>query len=71
MISFMLVLIIISVVLWIGFELTGALLAALFWVGIKLPLALILWSIGIVCCLTLLLIPVEIWMFKAGARCLV
>ena len=49
---------------WIGYHVTGALLAAAIWLFIKLPFALILGCLGLVCCITILLIPLGIKCFK-------
>ena len=42
---------------WIGYHVTGALLSAAIWLFIKLPFAIILGALGLVCCVTILLIP--------------
>ena len=68
MISIMLCLAILTFMLWLGFSITGALLIALIWLVIKLPLALLAWTVGIICCCTIILIPVGIWFIKAGGR---
>lgn len=49
---------------WLGFHITGALLTASFWLFIKLPFALILGCIGLVFCVTILLIPLGVKCFK-------
>lgn len=49
---------------WVGFHVTGALLAAAFWLLIKLPFALILGGLGLVFCVTILLIPLGVKCFK-------
>ena len=68
MIHIMIGLAILTLMLWIGFKITGALLAALIWLVIRLPLAILSWAFGIICCCTILLIPIGIWFFKAGGR---
>lgn len=55
---------------WLGLRITGAVLLALLWLCVKLPLTLVLWSIGLGCCCTLLLIPVGVLLFRTGARLL-
>ena len=49
---------------WIGFHITGALLSAVIWLFIKLPLALLIGCLGLVLCITILLIPLGIKCFK-------
>lgn len=51
--------------LWIGYHLTGALLAALLWLCIKLPCAIIVGCLGIVCCASMLLIPIGLRCFQS------
>lgn len=43
----------------IGFHITGALLSAAIWLFVKLPLAIIIGCLGLVCCMTILLIPIS------------
>lgn len=63
-------LLILTVLLGIGFKLTGALLAALFWLCIKLPIACFVLALAIIFCCTIILIPVGIGLFKVGVRLL-
>ena len=49
---------------WIGFHITGALLSAAIWLFIKLPFALLIGCLGLVLCVTILLIPLGIKCFK-------
>ena len=53
---------ILTLLLWIGSHITGALLAAVIWLCIKLPCAIIVCRFGIVCCVLILL-------FHIGLRC--
>lgn len=71
MISFFLGLLLITCLLWIGFKVTGAVLIGAFWLFIKVPLALITFLIGIVCCCTLILIPVGLGLFKVSISLLI
>lgn len=71
MITFMIILAFVMIMLWIGFKLTGALLAACFWLCIKIPLAVISFALGLVCCCTIILIPIGLFLFKAGIRFLI
>ena len=57
--------------LWIGFKLTGAIFAACIWLFIEVPLSFVVWAIGLVCCCTIILIPVGLWFFKLGLRMLI
>lgn len=50
----------------LAFRLTGAVLAAVFWMFIKLPVMLAMWIAGIVCCCTIILIPVGLVLFRTG-----
>ena len=49
---------------WLGFHITGALLTAAIWLFIKLPIAVILGCLGLILCITILLIPLGIKCFK-------
>ena len=55
---------------WLGYHVTGALLSAAIWLFIKLPLAIIVFCMGIVCCVTLLLIPIGLKCFGLAGRIL-
>ncbi|MDO5573708.1 MAG: hypothetical protein Q4G60_06990 [bacterium] len=59
-------LIFLVLMIWIGFKLTGAVFGALIWLFIKLPIALVLIALGIVCCCTIILIPVGVGLFKSA-----
>ena len=69
--GFLLGLLFLTCMLWVGFKLTGALLAACVWLFIQLPIAMIIMALGFVFCCTLLLLPVGIGCMKAGIRILV
>ena len=74
MIIFLLCLIVFPVLLlllWIGFTITGGLLLTGFWLFIKVPLALILFFLAVIFCLTIILIPLGIVLFKVGLRLLI
>ena len=60
-----------TLMLWLGFKLTGALLSACIWAFIEVPLAFGAWGIGLILCCTIILIPVGIWFFKTGLKLLV
>ncbi len=71
MIELILVLGILSLFFGGAYMITGALLKAIIWLCVLVPIALLLWGIGLVCCCTLILIPVGIKLFAAGCRVLV
>ena len=62
---------VLGVLLWVGFKLTGAVLMAVLWLFVKIPIGLIALAIGIICCCTLILIPVGICLFKVGASLII
>ncbi len=70
MLSFIIGLMILTCMLGIGFKLTGALLSACIWLFIEIPLAAIVLAIGIVCCCTIILIPVGLGLFKTSIKLL-
>lgn len=64
MIGLLITLALLTVLFWIGYHVTGALLAAAIWLFIKLPFAIILGCLGLICCITILLIPLGGKFFK-------
>lgn len=64
MLELFITLAVLTVLFWIGYHVTGALLSAAIWLFIKLPFALILCCAGLVCCVTILLIPLGVKCFK-------
>ena len=66
-----LILALLTFLLGLAFKLTGAVLKAVLWVFIFLPIALVLWAFAVVCCCTLILIPVGVFLFKAGMKLLI
>lgn len=71
MITAIICFIILSALFGLAFKITGALLKAILWLCIFLPVGLALLGLGIACCCTLILIPVGIILFKAGARVII
>lgn len=71
MIEIILVLGILSMFFCGAYIITGALLKAIVWLFLLVPIALLLWGIALICCCTLILIPVGIKLFRAGCRVLV
>lgn len=51
-------------------KLTGLVAKGLIWLCVLLPIVAVLWSLAIVCCATIILIPVGLWLFRAGIRLL-
>lgn len=66
MLTFMICLVILAVLFWLGFAITGALLKACLWLFILLPIGLVLCVMGLALCCTLILIPIGAKLFKAG-----
>ncbi|MDO4616927.1 MAG: hypothetical protein Q4B03_05665 [Lachnospiraceae bacterium] len=71
MLATLMSLMLLTVLLWIGFKLTGALLLAFVWLFIKLPLSILIGGLGLLCCCTILLIPVGWMLMKSGMRILI
>ena len=57
MIELLIALVVLTGLFWIGYHVTGALLSAAIWLCIKLPFAIFLCGLGLVCCVTIFLIP--------------
>ena len=66
MITLIICLAVITGLFWLGFTITGAFLKAFVWLLLILPITLIIWNLGLVCCCTIILIPLGVWLFKAG-----
>lgn len=66
-----LVLFILSGLFHLAFKLTGAVLKAFLWLFLFLPMGIMLLGIGVVCCCTLILIPVGVALFKIGAKAII
>lgn len=64
MIEIFITLVILTFLFWLGFHITGALLSAVVWLFFKLPVTIIVACIGLVCCITILLIPIGSKCFK-------
>lgn len=71
MFTFMLTIVILTVFLWLGFKLTGAVLKACIWLFLLIPFAFLIWGIALLCCCTLILIPVGIKLFATGMRVII
>lgn len=68
MIGFIIGLFFLGFMFWIGLGITGAILATMIWLFIKIPLMLVTWSIGLVLCCTIIMIPIGLWFFKTGLK---
>lgn len=68
---FVIYLFILMILFGIAFKLTGALLKACLWLVFFLPVGLCLGILGIICCCTLILIPVGLGLFKACFRMII
>lgn len=66
-----LILFVLTCLFGVAFKLTGAVLKACLYLLLLWPLGLMLWILGLVCCCTLILIPVGILLFKAGFHIMV
>ena len=64
MIETILVLALLTFLFWLGYHVTGALLSATIWLFIKLPFAILICCLGLLCCATILLIPLGGKCFK-------
>ena len=71
MIGFLISLWVLSMLLWLGFKLTGALLSACLWLFISVPLGFGALGIGLLLCCTILLIPVGLWFLKTGFKLII
>ncbi len=71
MFSFLIGLGFLTMMLWLGFKLTGALLSACLWLFISVPLGFGALGIGLLLCCTIILIPAGIWFFKKGLKLLI
>lgn len=70
MITFFVSLLLLCVLFGIGFSITGLLIGTVFWVAVRLPLSIMCFAVGLVCCVTIILIPLGILLFKLGIRLL-
>lgn len=71
MIELLITLAVLTGLFWIGYHVTGALLSAAIWLFTKLPCAIILGGLGLVCCVTILLIPLGGKCFKFAFEVLI
>ena len=62
---------ILDLLLWFAFAITSGLVLTGFWLFIKIPLAIMLFLLGLILCLTLILLPLGILCFRAGFKLLI
>lgn len=70
MIGFILMIGILSIFFFVAYQITGAVFKAMIWLAILVPITLVLWTLGLACCCTLILIPVGLKLFMVGCRVL-
>lgn len=70
MLECILILGILSILFFGAYKITGAIFKAVVWLAILVPIALFLWAIGLICCCTLILIPIGLKLFSVGCRVL-
>ncbi len=68
MLGFIIALLILCGMFWLGFKLTGAMLSVALWLLIRLPLAIFLFGMGIVFCVTIIFIPLGLGCLRAAGR---
>ena len=71
MITLILFLGFITFMLYMGFKLTGALLSAIIWIAVLVPVSIVLFALGLACCVSIILIPVGIKLFGAALSVLI
>ena len=64
----MITLLCLFILFMIGFKITGAIISAFFWLFILLPLALVICLIGLVCMVTIFLIPLGLFLFTFAGK---
>ena len=68
---FLIVFAVLGLLLWLAFAITGGLILTGFWLFIKVPLAILLFFLGMILCLTIILLPLGILCFRAGFKLLI
>ena len=71
MFSFLIGLGVLTMLLGLGFKLTGALLSACIWLCISVPLGVGAVVIGLLLCCTIILIPLGLWFLKIGLKLII
>lgn len=52
----------------VGFKITGAIISTFFWLFISVPVALVICLIGLVCMVTIFLIPLGLFLFTLAGK---
>ncbi|MCH5253962.1 MAG: hypothetical protein J1F41_03485 [Lachnospiraceae bacterium] len=60
-----------TVIFWFCFKITGVMFSILFWLCIKLPCAILMAFLGIVFCITILLMPIGKDCFNLARKVLI
>lgn len=68
MLAFLFCLAILTAVLWLGYNLVGSLLRLCIWIFLVIPSVAFLWLLALICCCTIILIPVGVLLFRWGVR---
>lgn len=68
---FLIVFAVLGLLLWLAFAITGGLVLTGFWLFIKVPLAILLFFLAVILCLTIILLPLGILCFRAGFKLLI
>lgn len=71
MITAILTLLIVCFLFWLGYKITGALISAIIWICVKLPLGIILITLGILLCITILGIPLGKALCSSGFKLII
>ena len=71
MLGFIIFLGLLTIILWVGYKITGALFSACVWLFIKVPCALLLGVVGLLLGVTILLIPIGGWFLKTAGKLLI
>ncbi len=71
MIEVILSLAVLTFMLWIGYNITGALLATVIWLFVRVPIAFVIAALGILCMITLILIPIGVKLMRVALDVLI
>ncbi|MCQ2516327.1 MAG: hypothetical protein MJ094_05640 [Saccharofermentans sp.] len=67
MIAAAIIIFVLGFVIWLCTKIGGALIKTLFWLCVRLPSSLVLFSLGVALCCTLIGIPLGLPVFRMGA----
>ena len=71
MLEFIIGVCVICLLFFVGYKISGAVFKILIWLCILLPISLVIWGLAIMCCCTLILIPIGMKLFKVGVAVLI